>query len=78
MSIMRLYKCDDFNETKCKSYAECNCKYTFDPRHVWKSNVIIFDWVCNKHPIEVESAGCPANKSTCFLNFYKDIIKEEK
>jgi hypothetical protein len=72
---MRLYKCDEFTEKKCKDYEGCNCKYTFDPRHVWKGHAIIDDWVRKKTQIEVQSDGCPSGKDTCFLNFYKD--KEE-
>jgi hypothetical protein len=70
---MRLYKCADFDEAKCKGFKKCNCKYTFDPRHIWKGHSIIYNWVKHKEPIEVEAIGCPANKDNCKMEFYCDV-----
>lgn len=71
--MLRLYKCEHFDEEKCGPIKDCWCKYTFDPRHIWSGSDIIRHWVMNKDPIEIETSNCHASSKKCFITFYKEV-----
>jgi hypothetical protein len=74
---MQLYKCEDFDEEKCKYFSGCNCKYTFYPTHIWQEEEGIAKLMNEGKTIECGADGCPSDKDTALMKPYKED-KHEK